>query len=325
MSIIEQFKTLRIPDKGKNIFNASTLSNFPFAKIAVNNLGYPVLLIESISDTAFLSLKNIRLKYLELNHNLECKITENENSNYSYFSVITFKSAESVLQNYFLGIAKNLLKELSNKPSQKEVYYTFKGFIEIFRSLSNTPKSTVQGLWSELLLIEISNDKEIFLNYWHSKPEEKFDFNADFEKIEVKSSSSLERIHIFSSEQLNPPEDKKVLIASIFARQSSNGKNIADLLDSIKQSVSNEKLIEKLFSLVSKTLGSSLEQGLVIKFDFELARNSLRFYDCKFISKIEKVYIPSKVTELKYKSDLTNIEYIIPSEIENNGLLFNAI
>ena len=74
--------------------------------------------------------------------------------------------------------------------------------------------------------------------------------------------------------------------------------------------LTNEKLIEKLFSLVSKTLGSSLEQGLNIKFDYELARNSLRIYDCRLISKIEKIHIPSKVTELKYSQFWIMVFYI---------------
>lgn len=325
MTIIEHFKSLEIPKQGRNIFNAKSLIIFPFVKVAINNDGFPVILIESKIDKTFLTQKNIRLKYLELNHNLECKITENGKTDFANYSVITFKSDEDILQNYFFGIVENLLKELSKKPTQKEVFETFKGFVEIFRALSNSPKTTIQGLWSELLVIESSKNPEILVYHWHNRPEEKFDFNADTEKIEVKSSSNMERVHIFTSEQLNAPKEKKVLIASVFAKQSSSGKSISDLLNSILDSLNDDSLIEKLYSIVSNTLGSSLEQGLKIKFDYDMAKNSLRFYNCELISKIEKINIPNKVSEVKYKSDLTNIIPTIPDTIKSDGNLFKAI
>ncbi|GAL66334.1 PD-(D/E)XK motif protein [Jejuia pallidilutea] len=325
MKILKHFKSLEIPKQGRKIFNAISLKDFPFAKVAKNNDGFPVILIESKIDNTFLTQKNIRLKYLELNHNLECKITENGKTDFANYSVITFKSGEEVLQSYYFGIVENLLKELSKKPTQKEVFETFKGFIEVFRALSNSPKTTIQGLWSELLLIETSKNPEILVNYWHNRPEEKFDFNADTEKIEVKSSSNMERIHIFTSEQLNAPKEKKVLIASVFAKQSSNGRSISDLLNSILVSLNEDSLIEKLYSIVSNTLGSSLEQGLKIKFDYDIAKNSLRFYDSELISKIEKINIPNNVSEVKYKSDLTNIKPIDPIIIKSNELLFKSL
>jgi hypothetical protein len=325
MKILEQFKSLEIPMQGKNIFNAISLLEYPLAKVGINNDSFPLILIASKADDTFLTQKNIRLKYLELNHNLECKITENGNTTYENYSVITFKSVENIIQNYFLGIAENLLKELSKKPTQKEVFETFKGFVEIFRALSTPPNRTIQGLWSELIVIESSKNPAVLVQHWHNKPEEKFDFNADTEKVEVKSSSSMKRDHIFTSTQLNAPKEKKVIIASVFAKQSSKGKNISDLLNSILNSLSDNSLKEKLYSIISMTLGSSLEQGLKIKFDYEIAINSLRFYDSELISKIEKINIPSTVSEVKYKSDLTHIEPVNPMGIGNDSFLFNSL
>lgn len=135
----------------------------------------------------------------------------------------------------------------------------------------------------------------------------------------------MERIHIFTSEQLNTPKEKKVLIASVFAKQSSTGKSISDLLNSIRQSLDDDSLVEKVYAIVSKTLGSSLEQGLKVKFDYDIAQNSLQFYESDLISKIEKLNIPNKVSEVKYKSDLTNITPTIPNTIKSDGNLFKAV
>jgi hypothetical protein len=327
MKLIEQFNSLGLPvsNNGK-LFNAVSLQKYPFAKIAISNLGYPVLLISSKSDNTFLSQKNIRLKYLELTHKLECKVTESEKSTFANFTVIVFKSEEPNLQNYFLSIAESLLNELSDNPTQKEVYTIFSSFIEIFRSLSVSPSTTVQGLWSELFLIANSTNPVILLRYWHNSPIEKFDFNADNEKVEVKSSSNLERIHFFTSEQLNPPSDKQVIIASLFTKQSANGKSISDLIEIISKKVNDNVILEKLYLIIGKTLGNTVEQGIKIKFDYDLAAKSLKYYSIQDISKIEKVNIPNQVTEVKYKSDLTNINEVKPTiDFKSDGGLFYAL
>ena len=326
MNLETKYKSLSIPQKrNKNVFNAEIIEDFPFARIAVNSVGNPVVLIKSIIDDTFLTQKNVRLKHIELSHNVECKIIENNLTNYENFSVIVFTDKEVNLRKYFFGIAENLIKQLSDNPTQKEVFNIFRNFVEIFRALSKTPSKTVQGIWSELFLISNSEDPNTLLNYWHNIPNEIFDFNADLEKVEVKSSSALERIHIFSSEQLTPPDDKKVIIASLFTKQNSKGQNITDLIGRIKTRITNQDLISKMLNIISTTLGSSAEQGLKIKFDYDLAKNSLKYYDIKDISKIEKINIPSRVSEVKYKSDLTSITPIEFKNLKTDGVLFNAL
>ncbi len=322
--MIKEFTSLEIPLKNGSAFNATKLGKYPFAKIGINQSGFPSVLIDSTSDKTFLTQKNIRLEYLELLHNLECKVTVEDKTQYENYTIILFKSKEFTLQKYFLGIVDNLLSELSKNPSQKEIYNIFNDFIEIFKAISSPPKTTVQGLWCELLLIETSLKPHILLEYWHNKPEEKFDFNADQEKIEVKSSSTLERKHIFTSEQLNAEDRTTIIISSIFARQSSNGKSIADLIESIKNRVESEFLIQKLLRIVGGTLGNVLEQGLAVSFDYELGKDSINFYDSSKVSKIERIHIPNKVSEVKFKSDLSDIETVNPKSI-SDGILFSGL
>ncbi len=135
-----------------------------------------------------------------------------------------------------------------------------------------------------------------------------------------------ERIHTFSSEQLNPPLESRLLIASIFVRQSDTGQNIQDLIDSITSKIGNEiELIEKLNMLISKTLGNSLEQSIKIKFDYETAKNSLRFYSHQDIKKIEEIYIPTEVFGVKYKSDLSQINSVKISFLKSKEKLFGSL
>ena len=224
-----------------------------------------------------------------------------------------------------LDVGDTLIKSLSARPTQQEVFHTFKNFVEIFRTLSDTATKTLQGLWSELLIIDTAKEPTTLLNYWHNIPQEKFDFNADTEKLEVKSSSTLERIHTFASEQLNVSADKQVLIASLFVKQTTHGKSISQLAVSIQEKVADNELTEKLFTIISKTLGNTVEQSIKIRFDFDLARNSLRFYRHQDIQKIEKIHIPNKVSEVRYKSDLTDTKAIEISSLSTNSNLFGGI
>lgn len=326
MNLIELFDSLNLPDSNEPIFNAVTIPDYPNFRIAIDIEGNPIILLSVINAVKSIALKNFRLRYLQLQQNVECKISENDNHTYKNFTVITFTSSDRNLQEYFLKISETLIRTLNNKPTQQQVIDSLNKFVEVFRALSDTPTNTIHGLWSELFIIDNSTNPQILLNYWHNIPEEKFDFNSGNEKIEVKSNSNFERIHFFSSEQLNPPINTQVLIASIFIRQSYSGKSIQHLIDNISEKLNyNIDLIDKLNNIVCRTLGNSLEQSIKIKFDYNIAKDSLKFYNYKDIKKIEEINIPNEVSELKYKSDLTNITPINLNITQLDGILFKYL
>lgn len=327
MNLIELYDKLEFAEEGSGkAFNAIQIPEQPNFRVAVNNEGNPVLLLSVANAVKGNTLKNFRLKYLQLEQNVECKITENDKSSYQTFTVITFTSDDRNLQEYFLRISETLIKTLSNKPTQQQIVDSINKFVEVFRSLADTPTNTVHGLWTELFLIENSSNPKILLNYWHNLPEERFDFNSGLEKIEVKSNSNFERIHTFSAEQLSPLIGTQVLVASIFIRQHNNGQSIQQLVESITNKIKDDiELTEKLNNIIFRTLGNSLEQSIKIKFDYNIAKDSLRFFNQQDISKIEEVHIPDKVSEVRFKSDLTDLTPIDVRAMKRTGELFRGI
>jgi len=327
MNLIELYDKLEFAEEGSGkTFNAIQIPEQPNFRVAVNNEGNPVLLLSVANAVKGNTLKNFRLKYLQLEQNVECKITENDKSSYQTFTVITFTSDDRNLQEYFLRISETLIKTLSNKPTQQQIVDSINKFVEVFRSLADTPTNTVHGLWTELFLIENSSNPKILLNYWHNLPEERFDFNSGLEKIEVKSNSNFERIHTFSAEQLSPPIGTQVLVASIFIRQHNNGQSIQQLVQSITNKIKGDiELTEKLNNIIFRTLGNSLEQSIKIKFDYNIAKDSLRFFSQQDISKIEEVHIPNKVSEVRFKSDLTDLTPIDVRAMKRTGELYRGI
>jgi hypothetical protein len=327
MNLIELYDSLPFPDtENDQTFNAVPIPDNPNFRIAINVEHNPVLLLSVTNNVKVGTLKNYRLKYLQFEQNVKCKITENEKSTFQTFTVITFTSGDRNLQECFLRISESLINSLSSKPTQLQIVYSLSRFIEIFRSLSDTPTNTVHGLWTELFLIDNSRNPKVLLDYWHNIPEEKFDFNSGAEKIEVKSNSSFERIHTFSTEQLNPPEGTQVIVASLFIRQLSNGQSIQQLIESITNKISGEAiLIEKLNSIVFRTLGNSIEQSINIKYDYNIAKESLLFYKHQDISKIEEIHISDLISDVRYKSDLSEIKPFDISTNIFNGDLYNSI
>jgi hypothetical protein len=327
MNLIELFDSLSNPSQGNDRqYNATRIPDYPNFRVAIDAEGNPVLLLSIAKIEKNASLKNFRLKYLQLVQNVKCKITENNQTNFQEFTVITFISSDRHLQQYFLRVSETLIKSLSTNPTQQQVVETLNKFVEIFRSLSDAPRKTAQGLWAELFLIDDCANPEALLSYWHNFPEDKFDFDSGAEKIEVKSNSTCNRIHYFSSEQLNPSKGAKVLIASIFVQQCSWGTDIQELVDSITAKIQeNTNLINKLNTLVCHTLGSSFEQSIKIKFDYQIAKDSLRLYEYQAIPKIEEMHIPEEVSEVKYKSDLSQIPSIDIAGLQSKDILFSSI
>lgn len=327
MNLVALFQGLTLPEtESVKTLNAIPIPEYPDFRVAVDIEGFPVLLFPAFGIANKLELKNRRLKYLQFESAVECKIREGKNSLFKKFALITFMSTDRDLQEYFLQISENLVKMLQGKVDYREIAATLNKYIEIFRTLTDAPINTAQGLWAELFVIESSFNPKILLSYWHNFPDDKFDFNAGKEKIEVKSTSGLDRIHEFSSEQLSPSPDSQVLVASLFTRQIHSGVSIQGLTQNIASKIqSDNHLIEKMNLVVSRTLGNTLVQSIKIKFDYDISKTSLRFYRHQDISKVEKVYIPAEVSGVRYKSDLSLIKSIELSSIDVNGLLFRGI
>jgi len=327
MNLIELYNSLTFPEKANGrTFSAIPIPGHENFKIAIDGDENPVLLLWVINAVKNIALKNFRLKYLQLEQNVECKVLEGNSINFRAFTVITFTSQDSHLREYFLRISETLVKSLSDKPTQQQIIESLNKFVEVFRSLTDPPIKTVHGLWTELFLIDNSCRPQILLDYWHNIPEEKFDFNSGSEKIEVKSNSNFERIHTFSSQQLEPIAGSQVLIASIFIRQSNTGQDTQQLINSITAKVQNNPvLVDKLNNIVGRTLGNTLEQSIKIKFDYSIAKDSVRFYKQENISKIDEVHIPDDVSEVRYRSDLTCAIETDVALLDEKGPLFSSI
>jgi hypothetical protein len=227
------------------------------------------------------------------------------------------------LTSHFLMSAEALFVALKKNFTDEDISREVHGFVELFSCLSDPPIKTAQGLWAELFLIERSSDPKKLMTAWHSTPEDKFDFNANKERIEVKSTGKDKRFHHFSLGQLDPPKDTQTIVASLFAKRSAGGKSIEHLILSIQPNLMDDiEMMRKLFLITNKTLGDSISDSLVITFDYEAAKESLAFYEVKNIPRIMNEAIPIEVSDVSFDVDLGMVEKFDRQDNEDqNGLI----
>lgn len=267
----------------------------------------------------------IKLEHLTVQYDMDCRISR---SNGSYeegrFTVIRCTGLDKALHTYFLRSIGAIVVSLGTTPSRLDVVYAIKNLTILFRAMAEKPRKSLQGLWAELFLIARVHDIATMVNAWHIAPEDRYDFSYGNQRIEVKSNSARIRQHHFSLEQLSPPINTTLLIASIFVEYAGSGTSIFELAEQIRTRISNNPdLLLHVDQIISLTLGENWRDALEIRFDVELAESSLSFYEVSAIPSVGRD-LPLGVSDVHFKSDLRACS---PADIQEFGLqgaLFQA-
>jgi hypothetical protein len=308
-SFLEGAQSLTRPDPGAGPlrFSSVIVCEVPVIRLGLDVSGNYALLIEIESSPA---MKNtLQLEHLVVQYGIECTVTDvSGGKSDARVVLIRLQNATTGLRHYFLEIAEILTRSLAGATDVGRIEEAVVTLVELFRKLSQPSKRSVQGLWGELLLIDQSASPEKILTAWRAEPQQRYDFSSGLDRIEVKTAGSRARSHHFSAEQLAPPLGSRLLIASMFCERVGQGTTMRDLVTRIRQRVQNVDLLIKLEKVVAETLGSSLEAGLSVPFDYELAKTSLRFYDFRRVPALQEVPPPG-VTEIGFRS---NLEIVTP-------------
>ncbi len=292
--------------------------------------GFPKFFVRTNNSAS--TVQNIIREILSIEYNVPCELVDNEGSKQKdHFSIITLRSSETTLQSYFIEIFSMMLKKMPKIPTIRELSIEVENLITIFSALSNPPKKKIQGLWAELLVIEQSSNPETLINAWHSSASAKYDFTMGSDKIEVKSTSSEERIHKFSLDQLNPSPNSRLIIASTIVRESAqaaDGLSVKDLYNKICEKVSSINSRLRLYTVMAETIGTNFIKLENIYFDYTSAVDFLSFYDAVEIPHIDKANVPEFVTDVKFASDLSHLKDVRCPESHynySNSPLFKSL
>lgn len=281
-------------------------------KIGKSVEGYPKVFV--MSETTKNAIQNINGELFSIEYNIQCSLVdENDKLTDTVYSIITLRSADESLIKIFFDVFIMMLMTLKDVPTDIELATVIEGLLSIFAALKKKPIHKIQGLWAELLVIERSKNPIIVANAWHNSPGSKYDFTMGSDKVEVKSTSSEERVHKFSLDQLNPTVSSQLLIASTIVRESAkdeNGLSIDDIYKRICNRIKDIEVRMHIYSVITNTLGDEYEKANTVYFDYVTGKDSLAFYEYTDIPRILKQDIPPFVSGVKFDSNLTHINSI---------------
>lgn len=313
-----------IKTENSNYYIACPIPGYPKHKLARDMQSNPCLLISTDSLKEPTRPAPIKLKHLSVLFDVECKVFHDGSFEKNRFTVICCTEQDQVMRNYFLRISSTIISAIGKKPSRAEIFNAVDKLIELFRTLSQAPRKSVQGLWAELFLISLSPNPESLITAWHQSPLDKYDFNADDQRIEVKSNTSGKRIHHFSLEQLKPTTEIKVLIASVFVERVGTGMSIMELSELVRSRIdSNSDLLFYLERIIGLTLGKEWQSAATDRFDYNLAKRSLMYYLSDDIPCITSE-IPKGVSEVHFVANLEAAQTVDKKTLNSSGGIFKA-
>ena len=277
--------------------------------LSISKEGYPMFFV--VTEDANAATQNLKRENLSVEFNVPCTIVEDDvTTSEGFYTIITLTTHEAELQESFIELFALVLAKYKKNPRVKEISYELDKLITIFEALSRPPKKKVQGLWGELLVIERSKNPDAMIQAWHSQPDAKYDFSIGADKIEVKTTSTEQRVHRFSLDQLNPSEHSRLLVASITVRESAKGQtglSIYDLYDKICERVESPDTRLTMYTVILNTLGQDAIKAGKLYFDYTEASDSLAFFNAEEIPSIPKEHVHPLITGVKFYSNVSDL------------------
>ncbi len=321
----ELFAALGLPSSSEGrTYEAVRIAPESRYRVGRDSHGNPAVLINTTETAGAAALPDFDGRHLQISHGVNCAISVGgADVERGRFSVLTCIDADDQLTDRFFDAIETVLRSLGETPTADELRRVIGGLVELFRLATQPSRGTVQGLWSELWLIAGARDPEVLLSAWHAEPTDVYDFNRGPERIELKSAGQRKRSHHFSHRQLTPPSGTRVAIGSVFVESSGGGPTVRALVERTRRRVDAPRLLGRLDHIIASTLGSDWRSGMETAFDSELASESLRFFEVGAVPSIPSGF-PDAVSDIRYVSDLSEVEALTHEQVRRYGELFAA-
>lgn len=275
--------------------------------LARDHRGCASLMVVAPASTT--ARRELRLECLQVHFALRCEIrpAARKHANITTLTVLRCTSLIEDHQRLFVSLLDTVIAAVGQPATSAKLHAVIQQLAVIFSSLSQPARTTIQGLWGELLVITLARDTERLFRSWHATVSDDFDFSDGVERIEVKTTSSRKREHMFSLEQLRPPEGTVAQVASLIVRPAGGGVSVADLTAEIETRIDHDlELRLKLHVLIVQTLGVEWAHSAKWRFDRELAAGSLAFFNSASIPQFVEE-LPLGVSRVSFCSDLSSV------------------
>ena len=275
----------------------------------------PAVLIAPANDSTIHRPLSVHLENLRVEHNVLCNVTSSDGqTNVIRCSIIQCLSTKRAIQECFLRTIGGTLLQLTGEVTADDISSLIDRLLVLFRLVVQPPLRTFRGLWAELFVILSARDVGTMIDAWHNDPNEHFDFSHGVERLEVKSSSTRSRAHLFSLEQVYPPAGVSALVASLHVESHPNGATLGKLWDDLLEVAPSGDARMKIERVCVESLGQSLEAGRAFSGDWHLAMQSVAFYSVNDIPRLRNE-CPLGVSDVRFRSDLELADPVIVGKL----------
>jgi len=270
-------------------------------------------------------LPPVRLENLSVTHAARCAVVRpGEAPGTGVFSVVRCLSKDPPLVELFIEVMASVSQQFPTPPAVGDAAQVLDRVIRLFRDLGRLSNRTIQGLWSELFVIARSTDPTIVANSWRSSVFDRCDFATADQRLEVKSTTGTVRAHAFSADQLRVPTDTTGVVASLFCQRSAGGVSVGDIWSTVRRRIASEpNLLLRVDGIVAETLGDAWRESLQLRYDWQTAKDSLRFFSMGSIPSVGS--IPPELTEVRFRADLSRVEPLSATALIQHGGLLAAV
>lgn len=105
--------------------------------------------------------------------------------------------------------------------------------------------------------------------------------------------------------------------------KQEKGKTILDLVKLIDEKVKNKEVLFRINEVLLDTLGRDFEKTFEHYFDYQLAIDSLAFFDSEIVPKIDASSIKQEISNIHFDCDLSKIQET--KKIKTNSFLHKAL
>ena len=281
---------------------SDSVQGFSGVQIGISPNQKPVILIEGDKTESRIS-KIDGLSGINASFGVLCS-TSNNSKSPSFFNIIEFLEEDSFL-DFFFDFFEEILKQKENRNALK-IREEILNISKLFSFKNKVSRKSMMGLWSEIFIIYSSQNPDLWIDKWPLNSRSTFDFDFSNIGLDVKSFGGHNREHFFSIEQLHNQSTEQTLILSICLKESDTGESIFDLLKLTKSKLREKKNIKKLETKIFKKAGKEIQDTK--RFNMKIAKSTLCVLRGKDIPSLNPINTPLGVSEIKFKSDCSNIK-----------------
>ena len=313
MGLKAVFKQLKDCPSG-HAFTVATIPGCQNVLLGVDKAGHPVLFVQAKTMELEPSLRTDKVS-LQIGQRYSLAaatgISRTETLNALYC-----ESAEQTDIETFLVLAEAFVARYIGVLVHQDALTSF--FRSMVRLFAVTPArnlwSEQLGLWGELFMMRLVRGFRFWVPFWHSESTQRFDFTHGRRRIEVKTTSGLERIHNFSHKQIYTIKGEEIFIASLVVSEDDSGLSLRQLILDCRSELLGMPDYLKLEKAVRRAgMEDSSETGPL--FDASEAEASLAWFRSIDVPHFQ-IPEPAGVSETHYKVDLSTAPRVSALELD---------